>query len=314
MAKRRTPARTTTRTKRTRPTRAPRKGARTPAEKRRWLAARRGGADAALAALARRTRRLGIASAEPRGVLLAEGDSWFSYPMTDVLDALEDRHGWEVVSVARPGDRVESMAYDQKQVEKRERALRKLTDAPKAILLSGGGNDIAGNEFAMLLDHKESTLPVLNAHVVTGVLEERLMTAYNRLIGGLTTLCEQLFQKRIPIFLHGYARPVPDGRGFLGGLLLLPGPWLAPGFGQKGFTEKDLATTTQAMGDLIDAFNAQLARLAGSKGLEHVHFVDVRKALSNQLPRAYRADWANELHPTDSGFERVAALIDDQLP
>ena len=34
------------------------------------------------------------------GVLVAEGDSWFDYPFTDVLSELEDRHGYDVESVA----------------------------------------------------------------------------------------------------------------------------------------------------------------------------------------------------------------------
>src|SRR5262245_10980447 len=45
-----------------------------------------------------------------RGVLVAEGDSWFDYPMTDVLRILEDHFGYEVESVAHKGDRIENMA------------------------------------------------------------------------------------------------------------------------------------------------------------------------------------------------------------
>ena len=43
-----------------------------------------------------------------------------------------------------------------------ERVLRSGT-APKAILLSGGGNDVAGDAFAMLINHKLSPSPGLNA-------------------------------------------------------------------------------------------------------------------------------------------------------
>jgi lysophospholipase L1-like esterase len=284
-----------------------------PEESRRLAAARKAGIEAAERVLARRVRRL-RAAAGPMvspGILLAEGDSWFSYPLTDVLDALEDLYRWDVVSVAHAGDRVEDMAYDDGQFSKLERALRKLRDdrkEPKAILLSGGGNDIAGDEFAMLLNHKRSGLSPLNAKVVAGLLEDRLTQAIVSLAFGITHLCEQLYQHPIPIVLHGYDRPVPDGRGFLGGWSFLPGPWLEPGFRRKGFA--DLGETTTLMAALIKSFNDQLAKIPGVKGLAHVRVVDLQGTLSNELKRdRYQKDWANELHPTDSGFEAVAARI-----
>jgi lysophospholipase L1-like esterase len=286
--------------------------------------ARRAGAEAAVAVVKRRERRLkaraaaragALAGAASAGTLVAEGDSWFDYPLSDVLGELEDNHGWDVVSVAHKGDRVEDMAYGQGQFEKLERALRKLAQdggRPKAILLSGGGNDIAGDEFAMLLNHKRSGLPPLNAQVVSGVFAERLRAAIVFLASGVTALCRELFGSAVPILMHGYDRPVPDGRGFLGGFWFLPGPWLEPGFRQKGYA--DLAETTAIMAELIDRFNEELSLIAGSTGLPHLTHVDLRGRLSNQLAgRAYRRDWANELHPTEGGFETVAAEIDRVL-
>jgi hypothetical protein len=37
------------------------------------------------------------------GLLVAEGDSWFDYPLHDVLSMLEDEHGFDVESVAHKG-------------------------------------------------------------------------------------------------------------------------------------------------------------------------------------------------------------------
>jgi lysophospholipase L1-like esterase len=246
---------------------------------------------------------------------VAEGDSWFDYPFSDVLDELEDRHGWDVVSVASAGDRLEDMAYDYHQLEKLERALRKLKDQgkePKAVLVSGGGNDIAGDEFAMLLNHKRSGLPPLNAQIVAGLFEDRLAAAFVSVAFAVTTLCQELFGKAIPILLHGYDRPVPDGRGVLGGLWILPGPWLEPGFLRKGFD--DLEETTDLMAQLIEAFNDQVSAVPGGPGLSHVQYVDLRGILSNELKnKKYKKSWANELHPTDDGFEAVADRIHEVL-
>src|SRR6266498_1351541 len=49
------------------------------------------------------------ATAATKGWLIAEGDSWFDYPGTDLLDALQ-QSAYDVESVARAGDRVEMMA------------------------------------------------------------------------------------------------------------------------------------------------------------------------------------------------------------
>src|SRR6266508_6371992 len=60
------------------------------------------------------------------GVLVAEGDSWFDYPLNDVLRLLEDNHAYDVESVAQKGDRVEDMAYGRGQLEELTRRLEKL--------------------------------------------------------------------------------------------------------------------------------------------------------------------------------------------
>ena len=56
------------------------------------------------------------AEAGSAGILVAEGDSWFNYPWTDILRLLEDEHGYEVESVAHYGDTIEEMAYSGGQL------------------------------------------------------------------------------------------------------------------------------------------------------------------------------------------------------
>jgi lysophospholipase L1-like esterase len=268
--------------------------------RRRALAARR-------PAIPARTLRA-LAVPPPTGLLVAEGDSWFDYPFHDVLTMLEDEHGFDVESVAHKGDTVEDMAYSGGQFDDFARLLEKLLRqgrVPDAILLSGGGNDIAGDEFAMLLNHAASGLPPLNDDVVRGVIDVRTRNAYASLIGGLTEIAMRLLDRPIPIILHGYDHAVPDGRGFLGGFGFLPGPWLQPGFHRKGHGDQDANTAVVA--SLIDSFNAMLRQLAGTAGFGHVRYVDLRGTLSNAA--GYKRDWANELHPTERGFRAVALKI-----
>ena len=249
-----------------------------------------------------------LAVPPPTGLLVAEGDSWFDYPLHDVLTMLEDEHGFDVESAAHKGDTVEDMAYSGGQFDDFTRLLEKLLRqgrVPDAILLSGGGNDIAGDEFAMLLNHAASGLPPINDDVVRGVIDVRTRNAYVFLVSGLKEITTQLLKRPIPVVVHGYDHPVPDGRGFLDGFGFLPGPWLQPGFRRKGFA--DLGANTTVMGKLIDSFNAMLRQLAGTPGFEHVRYVDLRGTLSHSS--GYKRDWANELHPTKSGFSAVANKI-----
>lgn len=277
-----------------------------------WRTAFRQGAARADEILGRQRKAALLAAgrltAQVQGVLVAEGDSWFDYPFCDVLECLEDEHGYSIESVAHKGDTVEEMAYDDPQIDKLTRKLRKLAEdqrVPKAILLSGGGNDVAGETFSMLLNHRRSGLPPLNDGVVSGVIDERLRGAVVALAAAVTRLSEQLFGQGIPILVHGYDHPVPDGRGYLGGFWVLPGPWLEPGFRRKGYD--DLAERCALMKALIDRFNDVLADVAGRPGLEHMIYVDLRGSLSTKLAGdAYQDWWDNELHPTKKGFEKVA--------
>ena len=238
------------------------------------------------------------------GVLIAEGDSWFDYPMQDVLRLLEDDHLFDVESVAHKGDCVEDMAHSPGQFEEFARRLEKLLrdgKVPRAILLSGGGNDIAGDEFAILLNHAASTLPAINEDIARGVIDVRLKEAYASIISGLTTITQSFLGHPIPIITHGYDYPVPDGRGFLGGFWKLPGPWLQPGFRKKG--HGDLGQNTLLIGELIDRFNTMLSQVSAIPQFAHVHYLDLRGTLKRDA--TYKKHWANELHPSSTGFDLV---------
>jgi lysophospholipase L1-like esterase len=259
------------------------------------------------AAVPARIRRA-LGPAASAGLLIAEGDSWFDYPFNDVLRLLEDDHGYDIESVAHKGDCVEDMAYSGGQFEEFARRLEKVLrigQVPDAILLSGGGNDIAGTEFATLLNHVASGLPPINQDIVRGVIEVRLRNAYAFLISGLTELAKQFLQRPIPILVHGYDYPIPDGRGFLGGFFVLPGPWLQPGFQKKGYP--DVTANAKVMRSLIDDFNGMLKSVSSVPQFQHVKYLDLRGTLATDS--TYKRDWANELHPTARGFTTVAAAF-----
>lgn len=239
------------------------------------------------------------------GLLVAEGDSWFDYPFHDVLEELEDRYAYDVESVAHRGDPIEEMAYSGNQLEELTRRVEKILrrgTTPKAILLSGGGNDVAGPEFGMLINHARSAIAGLNNSVVDGVINQRIRSAYITILGAVTAICQQKAGRVLPILVHGYDYPVPDGRGFLGGWGPLPSPWLEPGFREKGFV--DLQQRITIAHDLIERFNSMIEALPAIAGLEHVRYVNLRNTL--RTDGHYKDWWANEMHPTETGFHAIA--------
>lgn len=245
-----------------------------------------------------------VAKHTSAGVLVAEGDSWFDYPFHDVLSELEDMYGFDVESVAHKGDTVEGMAYSGGQLDDFTKCIRKVLGhgvRPKAILLSGGGNDVCGDEFPVLLNHAKSGIAGFNESVLSGVIDQRLRDAYGTILAAIDGVCRRETGGVIPVIVHGYDYPIADGRGFWGGWGPLPGPWLEPGFRKKAYDDAGMRERMCTL--VIDRFNAMLRGIAGKAPFEHVRHLDLR----GTLPRGprYKDWWANELHPTERGFKEV---------
>ena len=248
-----------------------------------------------------------------RVAVVAEGDSWFDYPGVDVLDVLESQHGFEVEKVSRRGDRIEDMAYSAEQLNDFLTTLRRCFrrhGPPTAILLSGGGNDIAGTELEVLLNHRSSREPPLNQSIVEGIIDVRLREAFATIIASVTRVARAEIGSAVPVLVHGYGYPRVDGRGYMGGWGPLPGPWLEPAFRRKGYANEEEAT--QLLKPLIDRFNQMLRGVAADADFAHVHVLDFRGMLRSDASE-YRKWWANELHPTKEGFEVVAQEIAAKL-
>jgi lysophospholipase L1-like esterase len=243
------------------------------------------------------------------GTLVAQGDSWFDYPFYNVLKYLKWKHDFKIESIAENGEWLETMAYDENKLKELALTVRELRDQgikPRGILLSGGGNDISGLQLTVLLNHRNSNQAPIDETVLDDFFSVRLRRDMIALISVATQLSYDYFNEPIPIFIHGYAYPVPDGRGYLG-TSLLSGPWLKPSFNKKGYDietdEAELAT--EIMARLVDKYNQVLQEISDLPAMAHVHYVDLRDLLSNSQG-TYKDDWGNELHPTMSGFEKIA--------
>lgn len=266
--------------------------------------------------------------------LIAMGDSWFNYfPPFDVLVALQRKYGYAVNSVAVAGAHLTEMAppppgsWDPgnlpatppsgrgEQLYRFIKLVSRLTNeqkgVTKAVLLSGGGNDVAADArgLASVLNRAAPGVPPLNDAAVRKVVDEDLRRVLIEVLSAVTELCKRHFGRVVPILIHGYAHPVPDGRG--AGL----GPWLKPVLTEMGYAK--LQEGADIMAQLIDRLNVMQTRVLADNAVAfaHVTHVDIRPTLSSVIAGdAYKASWQNELHPciTD-GFIAVADRMERAL-
>src|SRR5262245_8386924 len=147
--------------------------------------------------------------------LLAQGDSWFDYPPgTDLTDCLRDNHGHTIINIAVAGSTLNDEAYgpvprglfgftpqsdDPSRIAELIHHIEK--DRPQALLLSAGGNDVAGDEFFSFVNNALSGLPPINEGVLNSVVHQTFQTAYKFIINHAIDAARDA-KLNMPIFLH----------------------------------------------------------------------------------------------------------------
>jgi hypothetical protein len=244
--------------------------------------------------------------------IVAEGDSWFNYIIgKDVVWWLRRRFGYEVHEIAYPGATLNHMAYgpdsavigdlDSTNVTQLAETLFTIESrTPRIIMISGGGNDIAGPAFVQLLKHAESPASGANLKVIEGLLDS-YEEAFEVILSAIEGVLDRL-QLRCEVILHGYDLPFPNGKGAGLGPLNLVGPWFDESFSTRGYPDDDLARRRDILNLVFTMFNERLIAVASRR--ERVHFLDLRSTLTQE------SQWANELHPTNHGFKLIAERFD----
>jgi len=237
----------------------------------------------ALNGIARWRRALVFARRRPGHdgpVAVSEGDSWFQYPflLDDVIDQLGD--DFLIYSLGGAGHLLSEMVAQDELVG----AIA--AEKPDIVFFSGGGNDLLGE--GRLAQHvhlfEEGRAPEdYPKDSFAGLLSDAL-DQYGKILE------DSLAAGAPRIVCHSYAYAVPAS-----------GRWLGRPLASLGIV--DPALQRDIVAAILDRFHAGLSDLIAEPGFRgRVVLADVRNEVG---PR----DWYDELHPTDDGFRRVAAVF-----
>jgi hypothetical protein len=210
--------------------------------------------------------------------LLAEGDSWFLYPilLRDIIDNLSPDYA--IYSIAAAGDTLENMMRGIGHFEE-------LIEQHKfeGFLLSAGGNDIAGDLLRTYLSTRPP--PVKSpASYLSNRFEVFLSDTRERLNGLFGRLTSRF--PDLKIFTHGYDWPFPHNGGH----------WLEPAFLAQ---EIPKAVQSEILKLMIDRYYQMLGELA-DKHRGRVLVADCRGSVGEFK------EWFDELHPLNPGYTRAA--------
>ena len=231
--------------------------------------------------------------------IVAIGDSWFWYPLPggsliNRLGRLVAAKQHYILAIGNNG----AEAYDYVHGKYRNAVATALNfhgDGLSAVFISGGGNDFAGvNDLLPLLNANCSGAQSAsdcfrpgNSEGTLGGLMRKVSEDYTLLIGQIMVKCPM----GIKIFIHNYDYPIPTGKGVFGGTA----EWLKAPLVDAAVPEALQRDCTKF---IIDRFSDVMQTLEDN-GNGQVVFVDSTHTLHD-------ADWANELHPTPNGFEKIA--------
>lgn len=242
----------------------------------------------------RRTGRFTIA--------LSEGDSWFDYPMyPNLVDLVDEEARLAVRRLEISGDTVVNMVGQYPTWDGLDALIEVASEeAPEIILFSGGGNDIVGTgDIEGMFGPYRDGAP-LEYYIETERWKrkiEYLRDAYEVLAAQLGPIA--------PIFAHGYDFIVPAWKPVrYDGINIHVGPWVIPEMEKNEIRDPDLQRSIGKL--MIDRFNAMLQDVAMQAAPFFVH-IDLRGTLDPDT------DWQNEIHPTEHGFQKIAAEFTRQL-
>lgn len=223
--------------------------------------------------------------------VLALGDSWFWYPFNNLLIPIWGLWAGAKTILAQGVVGAEATELASGQWLKDFRAALRGWNTIRAVLISAGGNDFAGMDDMQRILRPDCSQAAAGEDCFDTAATEQLML--RDVAGAYGVLLEEIgrWRPEALVFLHNYDYAVPSGRGILGF-----GHWLKEPMDAVGVP---VAVQPLAVDYLINVFSDALAKVQMDYP-DRVLIVDSRGTLADD-------DWANELHPTPSGFNKLVS-------
>jgi len=221
--------------------------------------------------------------------LLAIGDSWFWYPFNNLLIPVWGLWAGAKTILAQGKVGAEATELASGGWLKDFRAALKGYDTVRGVLISAGGNDFAGMDDMSRILKPDCSAAATGEDCFNAQATVQLM--FHDVADACSALLDEVKQHRPEalVFLHNYDYAVPTGLGVLGF-----GHWLKAPMDAVGVP---IPVQPLAVDYLINLFSDALAQVQKDYP-DHVLIVDSRGTLTE-------ADWANELHPTPAGFNKL---------
>jgi len=233
-----------------------------------------------------------------RLVIVTEGDSWFSYPLNaNLADYVEMMNDFSMLRLEHNGD--EAREILQSGGEQLKKLKYYLKNYPVDLLMmSAGGSDLVAGELGKVLNKKAAGATWQSAvklGLLTTVLDD-IVAAYSRLLDARDAL-----RPKCVVVAHSYCYFEPTGRKATGPFgLLKAGPWMRPVLVARGIDPETEGREVARY--LVDELHARLQALAAARSRFQV--ADMRAALPVD-----DVHWADEIHPSGTGFRRLAENV-----
>lgn len=217
--------------------------------------------------------------------MVSEGDSWFQHPLViDTIDHLSKIYA--IYCVAAAGDTLKNYDIEGEWLEAIE------DKEPRFFLISGGGNDILGEQFRGHIKQgpHDTGLPA-QSYIEPSLIQElnNLKKIYRKMFTGLFAV-----RPDIHVLCHGYDYIIPlesTKKGWLGRYMI-----------EKGMNSQ--ADRKNVLTYIIDEFNIRVKDVAAE--FPNVHYIDERKAVNDD-------QWYDEIHPNKFGFQTVAGRFTEKI-
>jgi hypothetical protein len=260
-------------------------------------------------------------------VILAEGDSWFQFPIfvKDIIDWLLKRDDYAIYSIASGGDWLTNILYEGHYIEELSILV------PDVFLISGCGNDLVGsNRLAIMVDPKHglgqkktagdfqrSGFSIDDPELTEGrryITKEfyafiLIMKAQYWMM--FTSIRKSDKFKSMRIITQGYANAIPSYARtfswryplkFMINYLLGTGKWLKHPLLIKGIPD-DMDQHRKIVRTMICELNDMFLQV--SKSFENVHHIDARPLVT------VKKDWFDELHVKSHVFKRITRKFEE---